>query len=227
MNNYIANIVEGSKKSKLEKFVFAISLLIIFKIIFPLVENSFLVFINEILIYSTLAFAFLYFSELTSEKGDNPISLALNVGILTGFLFFVTSLSSAIFDRIENIEEVNGILYTFVSVVIAHSFIISAIFILSSLQTFYYLRQKRVTENYFNFMLLAVFLSAFSATLSNFNSDFEFVEKAFFIVAILILVYNSFRVSWIAFLEKKQKVFLLFVSIIMSLLFALNYVFFS
>ncbi len=227
MNPYLTNIIEGSKKSKLEKFIFVFFLLVIFKIIFPLVENSFLVFINEILIYSTLALAFLYFSELTSARGDNPISLTLNVGILTGILFFVTSLSTAIFDRIENIEEVNGILYTFVSVVLAHSFIISVIFILSSLQTFYYLRQKRVTKNYFNFMLLALFLSAFSATLSHFNSDFEFVEKSFFIVTIVVLLFNSFRVSWIAFLAKKQKIFLLFVSILMSALFALNYVSFS
>ncbi len=221
------NIVEGSRKNKLEKFIFAFVLLVIFKIIFPLVENSFLVLVNEILIYSTLALAFLYFSEVTSAKSDNPISLTLNVGILTGILFFITSLSTAIFDRIENIKEVNGILYTFVSVVLAHSFIISAIFILASLQTFYYLRQKRVTNNYFNSMLLLLFLSAFSATLSHFNSGFEFVEKSFFIVAIVILSFNSFRVSWIAFLAKKQKIFLLFVSIVMSILFTLNYIFFS
>ncbi|MDA3860467.1 MAG: PP2C family protein-serine/threonine phosphatase, partial [Melioribacteraceae bacterium] len=44
---------------------------------------------------------------------------------------------------------------------------------------------------------------------------------------IILVSFNSFRVSWIAFLLKKQKIFLLFVSVILSVLFMLNFIFFS
>lgn len=227
MNHFINNITEGSRKNKLEKFLFSLLLLVLFKIIFPLVDATILVLLNEFLIFSTLALGFIYFTELSSAKSDNPISLTLNVGVLSGILFFITSLSSAIFDTIENIEDVNGVLYTFVSIVICHLFIISAVYILSSFQTFYYLRQKRIKENYFNYLLGAFVLAALTSTIAKLNPDLQFIEETFFWVTIVLIAFNSFRVSWIAFLAKKQKYFLLLISIILSGLFALNFVFFS
>ncbi|MBU0475394.1 MAG: SpoIIE family protein phosphatase [Bacteroidetes bacterium] len=227
MRLLVNNLLEGNSRSKLEKFFFSIILLVLFKIIFPLVDATILVIINEILIFGSLTLAFLYFVEIQSSKSDNPISLTLNVGILSAVLFFITSLSSAIFDTIENIEEVNGIFYTFSSVIISQLFILSAVYILASFQTYYLMRQKRAKENYFNYLLIALLLASFSGTLSKLNPELQFVEKTFFIVSILLVVINSFRVSWIAFLTKKQKVFVLFISIIVSALFGLNFAFFS
>jgi phosphoserine phosphatase RsbU/P len=227
LNQFLTNIIEGNRKNKLEKFLLSLLLLVLFKIIFPLVDATILVLLNEFLIFSTVALGFIYFKELNSAKSENPISLTLNIGVLSGILFFITSLSSAIFDTIENIEDVNGVLYTFVSIVICHIFIISAVYILSSFQTFYFLRQKRINENYFNYLLGAFLLAAFTSTIAKLNYDLQFIEETFFWVTIVLIAFNSFRVSWIAFLAKKQKYFLLLISIILSGLFALNFVFFS
>ncbi len=226
MNSLITSILEGNKKNKLEKFIFSIVILVLFKIFFPLVNATVLVIINEILIFTSLSLGFLYFVEITSSKSDNPISLSLNVGILSAILFFIISISAAIFDTIENIEDVNGVIYTFSSVIISQLFILSAVYILASFQTFYSIRQKRVKENYFDYLLIAILLSAFSGTLSKISTDLQFVEKTFFFVAIVLVVFNSFRVSWIAFLTKKQKIFILFTSIIISGLFGLNFAMF-
>lgn len=227
MNQLLTNILDGSRKEKLEKSLFAFVLLVLFKFLFPLVDNSILVILNDFLIYSTLGLAFIFFNEITSSKTDNPIPLVLNIGILSAILFFITSLSSVIFDKIENIEEVNGIIYTIVSLLISVTFIAFVIYILSALQTLYFLRQKRVTENHFIRMLFVLLLASFAGTLSKLNPDLTFVEKSFFVVSIVLITFNSFRVSWIAFLSKRQKIFLLFISIIMSGLFVLNFAMFS
>ncbi len=227
MNLFFTIIFEGNRKEKLEKALSSFILLVLFKFLFPLVDNSILVILNDILIYSTLWFAFIFLNETTNSKSENPISLLLSVGILSTILFFITSLSSVIFDKIGNIEEVNGILYTVASLSISVIFIGFAIYILSALKTLYFLREKRVTENYFLLMLLAILLASFAGTLSKLNTDLIFVKKTFFIISIVLIALNSFRVSWIAFLSKRQKLFLLFLSIIMSGLFGFNFAFFS
>jgi len=227
LNHFFTNIIDGSKKEKLEKTLFSFVVLVLFKFLFPLVDNSILVILNDFLIYSTLGLTFIFLNEITSSNTENPIPLILNVGILSAILFFITSLSSVIFDKIENIEEVNGIIYTIVSLVISVTFIAFAIYILSALKTLYFLRQKQVTENHFLRMLFVILLASFAGTLSKLNPDLAFVEKTFFIVSIVLVLLNSFRVSWIAFLSKRQKVFLLLISIIMSGLFGLNFAMFS
>jgi serine phosphatase RsbU (regulator of sigma subunit) len=223
LNRLIANILEGSRKEKLEKFLFSFVLLVLFKFIFPLVENSALNIFSDLLIYTTLVLAFIFLNEITTTKTENPIALTLTVGVLSAILFFITSLSSAIFDKIENIQDVNGILYSFVSLVISVTFIAFVIYILSALQAFYFLREKRVSENYYNLMLLLFVVTAFAGTFSNLNENLLFVKKTFFIVSIILIVFNSFRVSWIAFLSKRKKVFLLLISVIISGLFGLNF----
>ena len=227
MNKYFSNILDGSRKEKLEKTLFAFVILVLFKFLFPLVENSVLVILNDFLIYNTLGLAFIFLNEITLSKSETPIPLVLNVGILSAILFFITSLSSVIFDKIENIEEVNGIIYTIVSIVISITFIAFAIYILSALQALYFLRQKRIGGDHFLRMLFMILLASFAGTLSKLIEDLTFVEEAFFYVSIVLISFNSFRVSWIAFLSKRQKIFLLFVSIIMSGLFGLNFAMFS
>ncbi|MCF6269903.1 MAG: PP2C family protein-serine/threonine phosphatase [Melioribacteraceae bacterium] len=227
MNQFFTKIVNGSRKEKLEKSLFFLLLLVLFKFLFPLVDNSILIIINDFLIYSTMGLAFIFFNETTISKSENPISLVLNVGILSTILFFITSLSSVIFDKIENIEDVNGFFYTVISLFISVTFIAFVVYILSALKTLYFLREKLVTENYFLLMLISLLLASFAGTLSKLNTDLTFIEKTFFVVSIVLIALNSFRVSWIAFLSKRQKIFLLFISIIMSGLFGFNFAMFS
>ena len=222
-NQFLLEIIEGSKKKKLEKFLISLFVLIIFKILFPIAESSILVMVNEVLIYATLALSLLFFSEILQPKSDNPIGIILNVGILVAVLFFVTSISSALVGEIENIEKINGLVYTLFSIIISLGFLLSAIFILSTLNIFYSLKHKSSTHNYFNYLLITILLASFSSTLSRLNSNFQFAEQSFFIVAIVLIVFNSFYVSWIAFRTRKEKIFLLFVSIILSTLFGLNF----
>jgi sigma-B regulation protein RsbU (phosphoserine phosphatase) len=66
-------------------------------------------------------------------------------------------------------------------------------------------------------------LSFFTAAITGTDGDLTFIGLTFFTVSIILIVFNSFRVSWIAFLTKKQKISLLFISILLATLFSLNF----
>ncbi|NOX66196.1 MAG: SpoIIE family protein phosphatase [Chlorobi bacterium] len=216
------DIENSTQKRKLEYLILALIILLLYKFLYPTIDDTIFSIINDLFIYITIAVGFYYAAEFTSTKLSNPISLVLNVGILTAILFFLTSLSSVLFDSFGNIDEVSGLGYTIISVIVSLIFISFTTYILSAIRELFFLRQKRPTEKYFNIMLAAIAVASISATLAYIFKELQFVEKTFYVVSIVLIVLNSFRVSWIAFLTKRQKLFLLFLSSIMSVLFSLN-----
>jgi len=215
------DIENSTQQRKLEYLVLSLIVLVLYKLFYPTIDGTIFSIVNDFLIYISVAFGFYYASEFTSKRLSNPISLVLNVGILTAILFFLTSLSSVLFDSFRDIEEVSGLGYTFISIVVSLIFISFTTYILSVIRELFFLRQKRPTEKYFNVMLVVITIASVSATLAYIFEDLKFVEKTFYVVSIVVIVVNSFRVSWIAFLTKKEKIFLLVLSSIMSVLFSL------
>ena len=216
-----------TQKKKLEYLILSLFAVLIYKFFYPTIDDSFFSIINDLIIYVSVILGFYYTSEITSTKTSNPISLVLNIGILAAILFFLTALSSVLFDSFGNVNEVSGIIYTIVSIIVFLIYISSATYILSSLRELFLLRQKRPSEKYFNIMLLSIALASISATLAYIYNVLQFIEETFYVVSIVLIVINSFKVSWIAFLTKRQKIFLLFLSSIMSGLFALNFALFG
>ena len=221
------DIANTTLKKKFEYLILALFALLIYKFFYPTIDDSLLSIINDLIIYVSVVLGFYYTSEITSKKTSNPISLVLNVGIMTAVLFFLTALSSVLFDSFGNVNEVSGIIYTIISIIVFLIYTSFATYILASLRELFLLRQKRPSEKYFNIMLLSISLASISATLAYIYNELQFIEQTFYVVSIVLIVINSFRVSWIAFLTKRQKIFLLFLSSIMSGLFALNFALFS
>ena len=221
------DIANTTLKKKFEYLILALFALLIYKFFYPTIDDSLLSIINDLIIFVAVVLGFYYTSEITSTKTSNPISLVLNIGIMTAVLFFLTALSSVLFDSFGNVNEVSGIIYTIVSIIVFLIYTSFATYILSSLRELFLLRQKRPSEKYFNIMLLSIALASISATLAYIYNELQFIEQTFYVVSIVLIVINSFRVSWIAFLTKRQKIFLLFLSSIMSGLFALNFALFG
>jgi serine phosphatase RsbU (regulator of sigma subunit) len=63
-----------------------------------------------------------------------------------------------------------------------------------------------------------------AALSNNFFKDesVSFLSNTFFIVAVLLMIFNSIRISWIAFLSKKEKIYLLILSLVISIMFIVN-----
>ena len=72
-------------------------------------------------------------------------------------------------------------------------------------------------------MIVFFILASLSASFDQVK-DLLFVKNTFFIISILLIAVNSVRISWIAFLQKKEKVSLLIISVIIAVLFIVNLV---
>ena len=70
-------------------------------------------------------------------------------------------------------------------------------------------------------MVAFFILSGLTAFLRE-NNSLSFIKNTFFIVSIILIVINSLKISWIAFVVKKEKLSILFLSIIIAILFTVN-----
>lgn len=208
---------------KLELTITSTALIIAFKIIFPIPHTFILGFINAIIIFNGLFFGIIYTSDFTAIKKSSPITLIVNAGILTIVLFFLSAVSAALFDRISDLNSSIDFLYSLLSTLVALVYIGSICYIFSAFRELFFLRQKKDPQKYFNAMTVVLSLAFFSSSLTVFDKDFDYITLSFFVVSIVLISINSLRVSWIAFLVKKQKLTLLLISIILSGLFGINF----
>ncbi|MFC2083771.1 SpoIIE family protein phosphatase [Bacteroidota bacterium] len=179
--------------------------------------------VNELLIFSALVLGVLYADEFTKQKKKTPISLLLNAGILNVIIFFITAVSSSLFNRISDFESIINFFYSITSSLIGFIFIGSITYIFSAFKELTLLRQKRDPRKFYNTMIIFISLAFWSNILTFIDKELDFVSLSFYVVAIILIAINSLRVSWIAFLVKKQKIYLLIISTILSVLFGLNF----
>jgi sigma-B regulation protein RsbU (phosphoserine phosphatase) len=90
--------------------------------------------------------------------------------------------------------------------------------IFSALRELYFLKKTRQPTRYFNIMLACFALAYFSPALAPVAVPF------FMSLSVCMLVLNSFRVKWIAFLVKRQKKQLILLSLLSQVIFTANVV---
>jgi phosphoserine phosphatase RsbU/P len=228
------NILQVSHSKKLENAIFVSVLLFIYKIIFPINETILYLIINELLIFVSV-FAWVYYvSEFINPKLRKPLSLIINTGILNALVFFIISISSWLFSEAKNSVTNSNIIYVLFSTIIVFVFIGSLAYIFSVYKNLCFHRQKKDPSLYFNTMIVFFLLTSISASFLNPNktvediqvlieSNNDFIYQAFYFITIGLIFANSLRVAWIAFLNKKQKIALLAISIVLSILSWINF----
>jgi len=70
-------------------------------------------------------------------------------------------------------------------------------------------------------MLILFVLASLSVNLFQ-DENLSFLATTFFIVSVMLMFFNSIRISWIAFLSKKEKIYLLLLSFVITTLFIVN-----
>lgn len=207
---------------RLENTIIISILLVIFNLIFPIHTSLILFIINEVLVFGVLYFLFHYMNSIVETKKESPLSLILNSGILAALIFFIISVTNSLFGK--NIQENyhTDVFNSLISIVIDFVFIASVIYIFSTFRTLFFLRQIKDQSLHFNTMII-FFAITFFSDLSQVDSSLDFIHDAFYVVSIVLICLNSLKVSWIAFLSKKQKTYLLIISVVLSILFGLNY----
>lgn len=219
MNFFSLNI---TKSRKLEYAVTASIILFVFKILFDTSQAFVPVLINELLVFATLYFWILYMVDFIHSNIPSPLPMILNIGILTSVIFFVISISSVIFDN-QTFNPNQNFITSIFTLIVSFMILATSAYIFSAYRELFFLRQKRDPRTYFNTMVVFFALLYFSNLLIKIDSEFDYPKNAFYVVSLILVSVNSLRVAWIAFLPKRQKIYLLVLAVILGVLFGFNF----
>lgn len=148
------------------------------------------------------------------------LTLTFAVAVFLGIMLMTIWTAQSFMDNLVQKLNTEFSLFSFASnilrIIYFCIFAFGLTFIFVVLKEFYF--SKRIKYNPIYFQLLIVFgvLSALSFTL--FGEINSAVSTAFMVVTILLIIKNSFGISWIAFLNKKEKYKLLLVSLAITIL---------
>lgn len=210
------------RNRKIELAVLLSVSFLIYKLVFSLNGSFPGLIANEFFFISSVYFWLLYSLDFLRHKLASPISIVLNIGIFSATVFFIISVSSFLMEAIPTdtrSKDIVDIIYTFL---ISYIFIGIIAYVLASLRELFFYRQPTTTRAFFNTMLLFIFLAVLGTSLGEYDPDLKFLRATFFVISIILIVINSLKVAWIAFLNKKQKIYLLIVSVILAGLFGIN-----
>lgn len=221
MSNFSKNIISR----QMQLFFIAVFLIFIFKVFYGSPDTFYLRLIFDLLIGVSIFFLLLALIRFENSRSSSPLSLVLNVGILLAIMFFIIMFSdyllTSIFENINLKLNNPGLVYNLVSVIYVLILVAIISFFLVTLRHFFFLNQTRNTRIYFNTMLVFFILASISMNIFR-DDSVSFIITTFFVVSILLMIFNSIRISWIAFLTKKEKIYLLLLSFIITSLFIVN-----
>ncbi|MFH1198460.1 MAG: SpoIIE family protein phosphatase [bacterium] len=224
IRNFLNNL-SGSRK--LEYAVSFSAVLFLLKLVFPVSNSALIIIVSDVVVYLSIFFWVLYLGVFLKQRIYTPLSIILNVGILTALIFFIIAISTSFGSDIEKAELPEGFISAIFSLLLAFIFIGILTYIFSALRELFFFRQKKDPKAYFNTMAIFFSLAFFSTTLIRIDPEYDYVQNTFFVVSILLLAINSLRLAWIAYLTKKQKILLMVTSIILVVLFVFNLIFSS
>ncbi len=218
---------------KLENAVFISILFFIYKIIFPVNTTLVYLIINEILVLVCVIVWVLYVSEFINPRLSKPLSLVINAGILNALIFFIVSVTSWLFSESESMIS-SGLVYVLFSTLVVFIFIGSLAYIFSVYKSLCFHRQKKDPKFYFNTLVFFLILTSLAASFFNskrsvnsfaiyLDPNNDFIFDALYIVTVSLIFVISLRVAWIAFLNKRQKIYLLIISVVIASLSWINF----
>lgn len=210
---------------KAQLVILAAVLLFVFKIFFGTPEIIGLRFLQDFLIAALIFFVVQILIQFENSRTTTPLSLVLNTGILLAIMFFLLIFSDYLLpDIFNNINlKLNnpGLVYNIVSFIYVLIIIGFISFFLIVLRHFFFLNRTKNVKVYFNTMLVFFILASLSINFFR-DENLSFLNTTFFVVSVLLIVFNSIRISWIAFLSKKEKIYLLLFSFVITILFVVN-----
>jgi phosphoserine phosphatase RsbU/P len=199
--------------------------LLVFNLLFSAHEQIFFKLVMDLLLLLAISFLFLSLIDFFEKNNASPFSLIMNIGILNAFVFFLIMFSDSIMSLLfENVnEKLNNPSLVSTVIMLAYILLIVGfiIYVLITLRHLFFFRQNGTKKIYFYTML--VFFVLASLTAQYFRAkELSFISDTFMIISVLLMLLNSLRISWIAFIVKKEKIALLVLSIVIAVLFIVN-----
>jgi serine phosphatase RsbU (regulator of sigma subunit) len=209
----------------LRLFVAAVIVLFIMRLIVGRSDSLLFEILLVVLLFFISFFLLLMIINYQNRQATVPLSLVMNLGILNAVAFLVITfadvITSSLLDNVNQMISDPGLVYNIVAILYILIFVGYFAYVLIVLRHLFILNQIKNSKIYFNTMVLFFVMAALSSQFFT-SQSLSFIENTFLIVAVLLMIFNSVRISWIAFLSKKEKVYLLILSVVISILFAVN-----
>ncbi|MCX8010123.1 MAG: SpoIIE family protein phosphatase, partial [Ignavibacteria bacterium] len=198
---------------------------IILKVIFNFYQALFFTVIFDLVLIVFFISLSTFLQEKIRNNQVSPINLTINALVISAIILFLSELSFAVFENVFTslgrlIKERNIfvlIISSFYSIIV----LIGASYIFSAFTYLFFLKQRKNLRLYFNSMLVFLVLASLS-NIINGESQLGFIKLTFDSICVILFFVNSVRISWIAFLTKKHKLYLLLISIGLLILSGLN-----
>lgn len=176
----------------------------------------------ELFVTLTLFFIIANLSIILDIKKKAPLSLINNFVILLGiWLAFAFTLNPML--ELVNVNLGKPESWIEYSIIYFLNFIslISSAYIFIILKNLFFQGKRKNGKKYFNAFVLFLLLAALASILDQYE-NLSFVKMVFTANAILLMIYSSANISWIAFLTKAQKKNLLLLSVAVIVFISLN-----
>lgn len=213
-----------TKRTRIQLLLTGLLLLFIYKVLFDPASSIFILLINDLLVVFVFYYVVLIVHEMIFRKRNHPLTLIVSMLILFAATLLIVNLSGSFFQGEDN-KGLIAFLRNNDSASILFSYIINSyiIFVLAYsflvFRELFFLKQKRNLNSYYTALIVFLLLSSFSSVLDQYE-DVRFIKLALTANTIILITINSARISWIAFLNKKEKRQLLGISVGMILLFS-------
>lgn len=210
-------------KSQFGFLIFLFSIVFLLRLLLPQSSHTLTKLITEIAVATAVFFLAKYLFRYIKLLKFTPISVIINTGIIIAVLYFLLFIYSSLFgDIFKNVlDEESGINFFPVLFTSFYFFIVivCVLYVFSVLRELFFLRQLKDRTFYFNVMIIFIMLSSLSTLLPE---NYDYIRYALTVVAIILISINSMRISWMAFLSKKEKQSLLIFSVLLAIAFGLN-----
>jgi serine phosphatase RsbU (regulator of sigma subunit) len=210
---------------KFKSFVGLTIILLFFRLTVYSPGSFILTHISELFVILTFAALYSYLLELIKSKSVNPLAFVMNIGILSAVLFFLLTFSdwilSNLITKTEGMAINHGLVQNLLSFIYSYIILGSLAILLLAFRELYFYRQKKNVSTYFNTMIVFFILTCLSVLFDNVIEP-NYIKQTFLIISVLLIFINSIKISWIAFIVKKEKISLLILSIIICVLFLTN-----
>lgn len=216
------SILHYDRTRRLENGILFAVLLFIFKLISPEPKSPVFVVICEFLAVMSFYSITQYIFNLLKTKKYSPLPLILNLSILIAMIFFVLSVMEPVVTRVFDALTPGNFFYSVAATLYSFIYIAALAYMFSVFRYLFFLRQRKSPKFYFDIMALFFLFTSLSGNIVIFYPDSDFIQLALMTVTIILIAVNSIRLSWIAFMKKKEKFYLLGISVIMSILSGVN-----
>ncbi len=199
--------------------------IILFRILFFSRESYLFFTINDLIVIPLIVITILVIIRKIKRSDAHPTALVLNSGIIVAFAFLVLLFSEPILSSFSiNTAALKLAPNLFQNIILSlYSLMFIAItsFWFATIKELYFYKRYRSNHIYFQLMIIFIVLTSVTSFALK-GGQYNYINDTFKIITSILIVFNSLKISWIAFVSKKEKISLLLQSIIIAILFSLN-----